>query len=98
MINWNDLLYNSFEYGTRGYLYKLNGIDLSKAPKEIIENYNKRFVERGKVLETICIPDEINRLPEYFIPDMKDMLRFHWQDRYSQLLAPIIKPVELVKI
>lgn len=98
MFNWNDLLYNSFEYGTRGYLYKLNGIDLSKAPKEVIENYNKKFVEQGKVLETVCIPDEINKLPDYFIPDMKDMLRFHWQDRYSQLLAPIIKPVELMTI
>jgi uracil-DNA glycosylase family 4 len=93
MFNWNDLLYNTFECGTRGYLYKLNGIDLSKAPKEVIENYNKRFVECGKVLETMCIPDEINRLPEYFIPDVKDMLRFHWTDRYTQLLEPMMKPV-----
>jgi DNA polymerase elongation subunit (family B) len=98
MLNWNDLEYNYFEHGTRGYLFKVNGMDSSKAPKDVIENYNKTFVSGGKTLETICVPDEEARLPEYFIPDMKEMLRFHWQDRYQQLLAPIIKPVELVKI
>jgi len=98
MMNWNDLLYNSFECGVRGYLFKINGIDISKTPKNVIENYNKIFVSGGKTLETICVPDEESRLPEYFIPDMKEMLKFHWIDRYSQLLAPIIKPVELVKI
>lgn len=91
MQNWNMLMYNTFVPGVGGYLFKLSGIDMDKAPKELIERYNKFFLETGRKLTAISVPDEELRLPDYFIVDMKESLRFAWEDRWSQLLNPIME-------
>jgi len=91
MQNWNALVYDIFRTGSRGYLYKLAAIDLDKAPKDVVERYNREFIAKGKKLEIIAVPDEEGKLPDYFVPDRKEMLRFSWIDRYNLLLAPIME-------
>jgi len=91
MQNWNNLVYDIFRQGSRGYLYKIAAIDLDKAPKDVVERYNKEFIAKGKKLEIIAVPDEESKLPDYFIPDRKAMLTFSWTDRYNLLLEPIME-------
>jgi len=91
MQNWNMLMYETFMVGVGGYLFKIKGIDNSKAPKDVIEKYNKLFLDTGRKLTAIAVPDEELRLPPYFIVDMKEAMRFAWEDRYTQLLDSIIQ-------
>ena len=91
MENWNKLVYNIFTPGSRGYLFKLAAIDLDKAPKEVVDNYNKEFLAKGKKIDVVVLPDEESKLPSYFIPDHKEMLRFCWVDRYSLMLEPMME-------
>jgi uracil-DNA glycosylase family 4 len=90
MINWNNLEYQVFDVGSRGYLFKLKGIDLDRAPKEVIMNYDKYFLKKGAKLETIAVPEEIEYLPNYYIIDVKDMVNFAWKDRYNLLLDSLL--------
>lgn len=89
MLNWNALMYEAFAPGSRGYLYKIGGLDVSKAPKEVVDKYNKEFAAKGKKLEVIALPDEETKLPEWFVPDTTAMLKFAWDDRYGLILEPI---------
>lgn len=91
MVNFNNLEYHVFGVGARGYLFKLKGIDLDKAPKEIVDNYEKFFNSEGKKIEEIVIPETLLKLPEYYIIDEKSMLKFSWTDRHSLLLEPLVK-------
>ena len=91
MIAWNKIIYDIFIPGSRGYLYKISGIDFDKAPKEVMTKYNKEYLDNGEKIETIVIPDEESKLPEYFIPDVKAILKFAWTDRYNLLLEPILE-------
>jgi hypothetical protein len=98
MQNWNDLVYPIHAVGAKGYLFKLQGIDLDKAPKDVVDRYNKEFLGKGRKLEVIAIPDEEERLPEYFIPDVKEMLEFSWKDRCGLILDPLTQVKESDKV
>jgi len=90
MLNWNKLIYEIFTVGTRGYLFKLNGINLDMAPKNVVDIYNKEFLSKGIKLEYVTLPDEEISLPKFFIIDIKKMLEFAWTARYSQVIEPIV--------
>jgi hypothetical protein len=90
MLNWNDLEYKVFGVGSRGYMFKLKGIDLEKAPDEVRLNYDKHFLKKGVKLEVIAVPEEVEFLPIYYIIDVKAMLDFSWKDRYNLLLEPLL--------
>ena len=96
MLNWNKLMYKAFDVGDKGYLFKLNGLDTAKAPKEVVEKYDKEFLTAGKKLEYIAVPDEELKLPGWFVIDRKAMLKFAWEDRYRQITDPIVKAKEKV--
>lgn len=91
MLAWNSIVYEHFEVGSRGYLFKIAGIDLDKAPKDVVEKFNKEFIAKGKKLEVIVVPDEEEKLPDYFIPNLKENIKFAWTDRYNLLLEPIME-------
>ena len=90
MLAWNNLEYKTFEVGTRGYLFKLKGIDLNKTPEEVRLNYDKNYLKKGVKLDVIVVPEEVEFLPQYYIIDVKTMLDFSWKDRYSLLLEPLL--------
>ena len=98
MLAWNDLEYKTFDVGSRGYLFKLKGIDLDKAPEEIRLNYDKNFLKKGVKLDVLVVPEEVSNVPPYYIIDVKTMLDFTWTDRYNLLISPlIIKKQEILK-
>jgi len=90
MVNWNELMYKSHYPGTKAYQFKIAGLDEEKAPPEVLKNYQKYFMSKGKKLDVIAIPDDITSLPKFIVPDLKDMLRFVFEDRYKLLLDPLI--------
>jgi len=67
------------------------GIDYDKAPKEVIDNYEKNFIAKGKKLEVVAIPDEEDKLPEYYLPDVRGNLDFAFTARYNLMLDPLVK-------
>lgn len=87
-IAWNELVYKAFVVGDKGYLFKLKGINLDIAPDNIVKSYNK-YLEKGKKLDVICLPNEEMTLPKYFIIDSKAMYEFAWEKRYNQLLESV---------
>jgi len=44
------------------------------------------------------VPDEESRLPAYFIPDMKQTLKFTFTDRYELMLKPLFTAKEDVSV
>ena len=48
MQNWNSLVYDIHNTGSRAYLFHIQGIDFDKAPKDVVDNYNKNFQGLGK--------------------------------------------------
>lgn len=88
MEAFNKICYTAHSVGTKGYLYRVSGLDEQKAPKDVLENYYKYVAEYGKV-NVIAIPDEEEVLPEYFIPDLKGNLKFAFIDRYELMLKPL---------
>jgi uracil-DNA glycosylase family 4 len=89
MENWNKLMYNTHNVGSKSYLFHVQGIDLDRAPKNIAENFNKNFLGKGKKLDTIAVPEDEKSLPPFLIPDVNKMLEFSWKDRYKILLSPL---------
>lgn len=90
---WNDLEYNYFDVQTKGYHYKILGVDRSKAPDRIIEKIHNINLKNT----CIVIPYEEERLPEYYVVDIENMMKYAWHDRYADLLSPIynkIFPIE----
>jgi len=98
MENWNKLMYNTHNVGSKSYLFHVQGIDLDRAPKDISENYNNNFLGNGKKLEVIAVPEDEKTLPSYLIPDVNKMLEFSWKDRYKILLGPLNEVKEKDKI
>lgn len=89
METFNDLLYKIHLVGSKAYMFKIDGIDVEKAPKEVVENYEKNFVAKNRKLDVIAIPDEEACLPPYIIPNVKANLKFSFTDRHSILLKPL---------
>jgi len=90
MTNWNNLEYHAFSHGSKGYLFKISGLNSEVAPKEVLNKFDKEFLSKNKKLEVICLPDEEISLPKYYNIDTKDMLKFSWGDRTKLLLEPLI--------
>jgi hypothetical protein len=90
MVNWNNLEYHAFSHGSKGYLFKVTGLNNETAPKEILDRFDREFLSKNRKLEVICLPDEEQSLPKYYNIDVKDMVRFSWEDRTKLLLEPLI--------
>lgn len=96
MLNYNMLEHEIFGKGSKAYLFKLKGIDLELAPKEVRDKFEKHFTSKGKKLDEIAIPEVLGNLPPYYVIDVKGMLKFSWIDRYSLLLEPMT-PVSVLQ-
>ncbi len=98
MLAFNDISYTAHYHGSRGYMFRVRGIDYDKAPKEVIDNYEKNFIAKGKKLEVVAIPDEEDKLPEYYLLDVKGNLDFAYTARYKLMLDPLMKVQQAQKI
>jgi len=90
METFNAISYRAHTVGARAYMFRVSGIDTTKAPPEVVANYDK-FVANGGKLQVVAIPDEEPRLPEYYVPDVKGNLKFAFEDRYNLLLQPLME-------
>jgi len=97
MLNWNTLVYESFQVGDRGNLFNITGIDETIAPPEIVQKYHTHFLKKGRKLEVIAVPETEPCLPKYFIVNIKEMMRVGFHDRYDILLKPILKVQQQTK-
>jgi hypothetical protein len=79
---WNNLEYEYFVPGTKGYLYNISGIDHTLAPENVLKK-SRYMTSKHKY---IAIPYELERLPDYYIIDLERQLRYSWIDRQSEIL------------
>ena len=96
MLAWNEIMYECHKTGVKGYMYWVKGIDIDKAPDDVLQKYHK-FTANGGKLEVIAIPDEEEKLPHYFIPDVHSALKFTFEDRHELFLKPLFREVEKQK-
>lgn len=96
MMMWNVLVNEDHRYGNRATLYPLRAIDLDKAPKSIVDNYHGPFLKQfaHRDLDCIAIPEDIINLPDYFIPNIKKIVKFAVDDRIDLLLEPLVKKTD----
>ena len=97
MEAWNNIVYDIHKTGSKAYMFFVSGIDREKAPREVLERYEK-FVGHGGDLKVIAVPDEESRLPSYFIPDLKYSLKFTFTDRYELMLKPLFATKEDIAV
>lgn len=92
MLMWNALAgKEDFRTGSKGHLWNILGIDLNKAPKEIVDNYHNIFKKKffDSDLKAIAIPEDVEKLPEYFVVDIKTMIKYCCDDRCNLILEPL---------
>jgi len=98
MLFWNAVEYHAFDKGSRGYLFRLSGVDQMSAPEDVIMKHSKYLKNAKKDPNYIVLPIDEPHLPTYFHVDMKDMLKFAWIDRYSLILKSLISEAEIMQI
>lgn len=84
MLMFNSIEYNYFEPGTKGYMYRILGVDLDLAPDKIRDVLPSSTIENN-----IVIPYEEASLPDYYIIDKEAILNFAWNDRVDEIIEPI---------
>lgn len=92
MLMWNALIgREDFRTGSKGHLWNILGIDLNKAPKEIVDNYHNIFKKKffDNDLKAIATPEDVDKLPDYFVVDIKAMIKYCCDDRCELLLEPL---------
>lgn len=97
MLMWNLLINEDFRYGSRGKLWNIKGIDLSLAPESVKSNYYNKFLKKYSPsdLDNICVPEDVEKLPEWFIPDTKQLIEYCCDSRVNNLLEPLRKKTVL---
>jgi uracil-DNA glycosylase family 4 len=96
MLLWNHLCYDIFRPGMRGREFPILGVDLSKAPDEVREIWNDMphiKTNSGLIqisgIKSIVVPDQEEKVPDYFKIDIKTMVSFAVDDRINLLLSPL---------
>lgn len=89
MLFWNKTMYHYFVKGTRGYLFKILGINYTKAPEKI-----KKLRGDLENIDCVVLPYEEERLPDFFDINVDAMMNFCWEDRVDELLHPVRSSID----
>ena len=92
MEMWNNLEYDYFTAGTRGYLFRIKGIDFHNAPNRVQSNINK--YEKN---EYIAVPYEEDKLPDYYNIDIDRTMKYAWDDRVDELVGALKSEIFKIK-
>ena len=90
MWTWNCLMnVEEFKYGSKGKLFNVLGIDLNKAPKDIQDNYYNIYCKKfpNTPIEAIVLPESVQKLPDYFIIDLKQTIKYCCDDRAQLMMS-----------
>ena len=85
---FNKVIYPIHTVGTKAYMFRVRGIDDLTAPEDVIKKYQK-FIGEGNKFTVIAIPDDMESLPSYILPDVKENLDFAFTSRHTLLLEPL---------
>jgi hypothetical protein len=86
MLLWNKMEYEYFVPGTKGFLFKIHGIDTALAPDRIL---NKSHMLTRKN-NCIVIPYEEEKLPDYYILNLDSQMKYSWDDRENEIMRVLI--------
>lgn len=94
MLAWNNIMYEIHQKGSKAYMFWIKGLDYSKASRDVIAKYEKYLTgvkakSKKSPLDIIAIPDNENKLPDYFIVDVDSAMKFVFENRYNLMLEPI---------
>jgi DNA polymerase elongation subunit (family B) len=90
MLTWNELCgKEEFKYGSKGKLFNVLGIDLNKAPKDVVDNYYNNYLKKfpDTPIESIVIPEGVNKMPDYFVIDMPKTVEYCCDDRINLIMS-----------
>jgi DNA polymerase elongation subunit (family B) len=98
MLMWNALINEDFRYGAKGKLWNIQAIDLDKAPESVKSNYAEKFLKKFKRsdLDCICLPEDVDKLPDFFIPDIKKVIEYACDERAENMLEPLREKTQLI--
>lgn len=85
---WNKLEYRYFRPGTKGYLFRITGVDPYIAPRNVQKN-----IDKIEEFRWIAIPYEEEALPNYYKVDVDSMLNVAWRDRVAEFLRPVLPQI-----
>lgn len=91
---WNDLEYNYFVHGSKGYYFQCS-IDNYTCPDSVREKLGKYQV---KDLKAIVLPYEEDNLPSYYNVNIDEMIKFCWTNRVEELFDPILEKMGKQKL
>jgi DNA polymerase elongation subunit (family B) len=96
MLIWNILVSEDFRYGSKGKLWDLKAIDINKAPESVKSNFYDKLLKKYNLsdVDCICLPEDVDKLPSYFIPDDKKIIEYGCDDRVNNLIEPLWKESE----
>ena len=97
MLMWNDLTgVEDFKHGVKGKMWNILGINIEKAPENIKKRYYDVFTKKynSSDVKCICVPEDVDILPDYFQVDVKKMISYGCDDRVNILLDPLWKESE----
>lgn len=91
MLVWNELVNEDFRMGSKGTLWNLRAIDESKMSEKIKANFHNKLMKKYKIseIDCICLPEDVDILPEFCIPDIKKIVEYACTDRISNLTEPL---------
>ena len=91
MLVWNALMGEDFRVGSKGHLWPIKAIDISKAPQNIQSNFYNILSKKYKLSEVDCValPEDVDKLPVWFIPDEKRIIQYCCNDRVDNLVEPL---------
>lgn len=84
MFMWNQLEYEYFTTGTKGYSFPILGIDENLLPID-----KKKKLVGLTIPKCIVVPHEEPKIPDYYILDMTEILAFAWDNRVDEIIDPI---------
>jgi len=84
---WNQLEYKIFYAGSKGYMFRIKGVDVNNvnAPQILRKNQVSTKLLNNNY---IVIPEDVEKVPEYYIIDVDSVVKFAWIDRVDELLKP----------
>ena len=93
MLIWNDLMSEDFRVGSKGSLWNIKAIDITKAPESIQSNFHNILLKKYKLseIDAIAVPEDVDQLPKWFIPDEKKIIEYCCNDRVNNLTEPLWK-------
>ena len=96
---WNIMAgKEDFKQYSKGKMWPIMGFKMDKAPEHIRKNYSEVFLKKFKSSDfnVICLTEDVQKLPEWAEPNVKDIISYAIDDRVGNLIEPLAKPAQML--